>query len=105
MEMSDEMKSLETATPFDRAFIDAMIPHHQGAIHMARMEKEMGKSPAMKKLAGDIVSAQAAEIEEMNAFRKRTYGAPSPAGGVPTQQESADMMDDSGSGGHDMGDM
>jgi len=32
------MIHLEEAIPFDRAFIDAMIPHHQGAIRMARLE-------------------------------------------------------------------
>lgn len=33
--MAGDMSALDGAQPFDRAFIDAMVPHHQGAIRMA----------------------------------------------------------------------
>ena len=83
MDMS--MITLSKAKPFDREFIDMMVPHHQGAIRMARAELKRGKSPALEKIAKDIVDAQSREINEMNAWRKSWYGKPSPAGGVPPE--------------------
>lgn len=83
MGMSTDTAELETARPFDRAFIDMMVPHHQGAIEMARVELEEGADGEAMALAEDIIAAQSREIEEMNAWRTEWYGAPSPAGGVP----------------------
>ncbi len=89
MGMTMDMHSLQGAKPFDRAFIDAMIPHHQGAIRMAQVELAEGQDQETKDLAQSIISAQSKEINEMNRWRQQWYGAPSPAGGVP----SADDMD------------
>ncbi|MDO9408021.1 DUF305 domain-containing protein [Patulibacter sp.] len=83
MGMSMDMGALGTAKPFDRAFIDEMIPHHQGAITMARTELARGTDPELRRLATAIVDAQSQEIRRMNEWRARWYGAPSPAGGVP----------------------
>jgi len=83
MGMDTDTAMLRTADPFDKAFIDMMVPHHQGAIRMARAEQAKGRSPTLKKLAGEIVSAQAREIRAMNGHREERFGAPSPAGGVP----------------------
>ncbi|MGE4427161.1 MAG: DUF305 domain-containing protein [Solirubrobacteraceae bacterium] len=83
MGMSMEMGALKDAKPFDRAFIDEMIPHHQGAIRMARAELAKGSDPELKKIATAIVAAQKQEIEQMNSWREQWYGSPSPAGGVP----------------------
>jgi uncharacterized protein (DUF305 family) len=83
MGMSTDMGSLDGARPFDRAFIDMMIPHHQGAIRMARAELAKGDDPTLKQLARGIVAAQTKEINEMNSWRRQWYGSPSPAGGVP----------------------
>ena len=49
----------------DVAFVCGMIPHHQGAIDMARAELKYGKSPFAKKLAEGIIKAQEKEIAEM----------------------------------------
>lgn len=84
MGMSMKMGALKDAKPFDRAFIDEMIPHHQGAIRMARAELARGSDPELKKIATAIVTAQKKEIEQMNSWRAQWYGSPSPAGGVPT---------------------
>jgi uncharacterized protein (DUF305 family) len=96
MGMTMDMHSLEGAKPFDRAFIDAMIPHHQGAIRMAQVELAEGQDQETKDLARAIISAQSKEIEEMNRWRQQWYGAPSPAGGVPstadTDMPSHEMM-------------
>jgi len=84
--MDMDTGSLETAKPFDRAFIDMMIPHHQGAIRMARAELDKGASDELKTLADEIIAAQTKEIKEMNAWRTKWFGSPSPAGGVPAEQ-------------------
>ena len=97
MDMSGmDAASLRGAEPFDRVFVDKMIPHHQDAIKMARIEKAKGKNAEAKKLADAIIAAQAREIEAMNDFREKTYGAPSPAGGVPAEGDTSMSMDHSG---------
>ena len=96
MGMDMDMDALETAKPFDRQFIDMMIPHHQGAIRMARIELADGSDDETKNLANNIIAAQSHEIAQMNRWREEWYGAPSPAGGVPSEDEplpSADSGD------------
>jgi uncharacterized protein (DUF305 family) len=62
--------------PFDRAFIDAMVPHHQAAIEMARAAKEAGlAAPELVKIADDIIATQQAEIDEMLGWRDRWFGS------------------------------
>lgn len=82
------MDSLEAAKPFDRVFIDEMIPHHQGAILMARMELADGQDPEVMDLAQSIIDAQSSEIEQMNEWRMEWYGAESPEGGIPPEDET-----------------
>jgi uncharacterized protein (DUF305 family) len=54
----------------DQDFVAMMIPHHQGAIDMAKEELATGKDPEMRKLAEDIVKAQESEIAQMRAWQK-----------------------------------
>ena len=83
MHGEEAVAMLRTETPFDRGFIDAMIPHHQGAVRMARTILAQGGDTEIVQLAGAVVRAQAQEIREMNQWRADWYGAESPAGGVP----------------------
>jgi uncharacterized protein (DUF305 family) len=77
-----ELRELRKAHPFDRAFIDMMIPHHQGAIRQARAVLENAKDPEVRRLAQAIIAAQSREIRQMNKWRERWYGSESPTGGA-----------------------
>ena len=70
---------LEAAEPFDRAFVDEMVPHHLGAIKMAKVALKDTEDPALRNLAETIVRTQQREVEAMNAFRERKYGSPVPS--------------------------
>jgi uncharacterized protein (DUF305 family) len=52
----------------DRDFAAGMIPHHQGAIDMAKTVLQHGKDPDLRKLAQDIIKAQESEIAFLKAW-------------------------------------
>ncbi|MFG3293041.1 DUF305 domain-containing protein [Streptomyces sp. NPDC048179] len=67
--MSDkDMTALKKArgTDFDTMFLTMMVQHHQGAVEMAGTEKSKGDYAPATSMAGAIVTAQNAEIKEMN---------------------------------------
>jgi uncharacterized protein (DUF305 family) len=66
MGMDGDTKMLETADPFDPEFLKMMVPHHEGAVEMAKIELEKGKDPELRKIAQAIIDAQEREIREMN---------------------------------------
>lgn len=74
MGMDGDVAALETADPFDRAFLDDMVPHHQGAIEMSRVVLDRGSDPEVRALATAISAAQAKEIEQMQGWRTDWYG-------------------------------
>lgn len=67
-QMDANMNKGMAAKNLDVAFICGMIPHHQGAIDMAKAELAHGKDPFARRLAQDIVTAQEKEIAEMLAW-------------------------------------
>lgn len=55
----------------DVDFARGMIPHHQGAIDMAKIELQYGKDPELKKLAEDIIKTQESEIAFLKAWLEK----------------------------------
>ncbi|MDX2096751.1 MAG: DUF305 domain-containing protein [Leptolyngbyaceae cyanobacterium bins.59] len=82
MEMSaEQIKAMRmdidlgaTDPEFDKRFIDAMIPHHEGAIVMAKDVLQKSKRPEVLQLARNILASQQAEIDQMKQWRKAWYG-------------------------------
>ncbi|MCO5968470.1 DUF305 domain-containing protein [Actinoallomurus soli] len=72
--MSDQdMKKLDSlsGSAFDKAFLELMIEHHQGAVAMARTEQAKGSNSDAKALAASIIRSQSAEIATMRNLLKR----------------------------------
>jgi uncharacterized protein (DUF305 family) len=70
MMTAEEMAALEQAsgTEFDRMWLAMMIAHHEGAVEMAGVVQAGGSAPAVRELAGQIATAQEAEIAEMTSL-------------------------------------
>ena len=66
--MGDEMSKAGNLADADTAFAKGMIPHHIGAVEMAKVQLEFGKDETMRKLAQAIIDGQQAEIDLMNGW-------------------------------------
>jgi uncharacterized protein (DUF305 family) len=62
------------AEPFEQRFIQAMIPHHESAITMARDALQKAEHQEIKNLASAIITAQQAEIDQMQQWLAEWYG-------------------------------
>ena len=81
----------------DERFIDAMVPHHEGAVQMARVALKNAEHPEIKQLAENIVSSQEAEIGEMRSIKKKEFGTSRvPMKMSPEQTKGMGMMMDPG---------
>jgi len=72
--MHKGMHSAPYTSDPDRDFVTMMIPHHQGAIDMARALLLYGKDPQMRRLAQEIITDQESEIQLMQLWLKQ-HGA------------------------------
>jgi uncharacterized protein (DUF305 family) len=66
--MDQQMMSVPMSGDPDRDFLAMMIPHHQGAVDMARIIIAGGKRPEVRKFAEDIIAHQQVEIDLMNRW-------------------------------------
>lgn len=64
----------EADADFDLRFIDAMIPHHEGALVMAEDALSKSQRAEILELAQNILTSQKQEIDQMKAWRKAWYG-------------------------------
>ncbi|MET9817262.1 MULTISPECIES: DUF305 domain-containing protein [unclassified Streptomyces] len=66
----NKLKAMK-GTEFDKAFAEMMIEHHNGAITMAKDEQKNGKNADAKKMAGDIIKGQSAEVKQLQSILDR----------------------------------
>ena len=64
-QMMQDMHSPGYVGQADVDFLAMMIPHHAGAVDMARLVLQHGRDPATRQLAEDIIAGQTIEIESM----------------------------------------
>ncbi len=69
----EDMANLENATDFDKAFLEAMIPHHQLALMMVQMLESGSNRPEMLQLAKNITVSQSKEIQDMEGWYRAWY--------------------------------
>jgi uncharacterized protein (DUF305 family) len=67
--MSAQLRN-KSGDEFDKAFIEMMIVHHQGAIDMAELIPARAKHDEIKQLGEAIISAQTKEIQDMQQWQK-----------------------------------
>ena len=73
MGMMEDPQQLANEDPFDKPFINNMIPHHRSAIAMAEVAFKESEDPEIREIANDIVSAQEREIGQMKQWRQEWY--------------------------------
>jgi uncharacterized protein (DUF305 family) len=78
---------MENGKYSDKAFIDAMVPHHEGAVDMAEVALNNAENEQIKQLAEDIVSAQEAEIEKLKSIKQQEFGTSE----VPMEMSAQEM--------------
>lgn len=81
---------------YDHRFIDMMIPHHEGAIMMAKDAQQKANRPELKKLAASIIAGQQKEIDQMKQWRSKWYGENSSNGmaNASEMMKQMSMMND-----------
>src|SRR5580700_1436374 len=77
--MDTDMKSSPMNGNSDHDFVTMMMPHHQGAIDMAKAELIYGKDPVMRRMAEEIIVDQQSEIQAMQLWLSK-HTAQSPKG-------------------------
>ena len=68
-----DIERLKNASPFDKEFIEQMIPHHQMAVMMAQMMLQASDRDEIRTLAQNIITSQSREITQMREWHKQWY--------------------------------
>ena len=85
MDMAADVEALRAAPePFDVAFIDAMIPHHQDAVDAAQVVLRREIRPEIRRLVTAIAETQTREIAQLRRWRT-AWVAGSPGTGTPAE--------------------
>ena len=74
--MNQSMNGMKMTGDLDRDFIVMMIPHHDAAIDMAKIEMRDGHDPRVKEVAAGIFKGQTKDVADMVAWHKAWFGRP-----------------------------
>lgn len=93
--MSTTEREASRKTSVDAAFIEHMVPHHEGAIAMANLALANAKTDEVKNLSKDIITSQQKEIDDMKAWYKEWFGEEMPSSVISseTTEDHAMHMD------------
>jgi uncharacterized protein (DUF305 family) len=69
--MHSAMHDVSLVGKADADFALMMIPHHQGAVEMAKVELQFGADPVLRRLAQEIIVTQQSEIDVMKLALKK----------------------------------
>lgn len=72
--IGNQTSVMKNSNTIDAHFIEQMIPHHEDAITMAKLAQTKAQKPEVKQLAGDIISSQGKEIDQMKTWYKDWFG-------------------------------
>ena len=85
--MHGAMSSIQPSGNDDEDFVRLMLPHHQAALDMARVELTHGQDPQMRRLAQEIIADQESEIELMQLWLRQNHpGKPRPGPSTTKEQ-------------------
>lgn len=68
-QMMTAMHGVALTGDTDKDFVNMMIPHHQGAVDMAKIELQYGKDPQLKQMAQSIVDGQSQQIGMLKTWQ------------------------------------
>lgn len=83
--MSTTEREASRETSVDAAFIEHMIPHHEGAIAMANLALANAKTDEVKNLSKNIITSQQKEIDDMKAWYKEWFGEEIPSSVISSE--------------------
>ncbi|MFS0783997.1 DUF305 domain-containing protein [Bacillus sp. 1P06AnD] len=72
-EMFKRMKNVRATGNIDKDFLDGMIPHHEGAIEMAKNILQFTSDPELRKFAAGIIQNQGDQLQEMERMRVKLH--------------------------------
>jgi uncharacterized protein (DUF305 family) len=80
--MRVSMAAMQSSGDSDVDFVELMLPHHQAAIDMAKVELKFGNDPQMRRMAQEIINDQQSEVALMQLWLKQHHSSmtePKPA--------------------------
>ncbi|WP_433296419.1 DUF305 domain-containing protein [Pseudonocardia sp. CA-142604] len=72
--MTTQLAAVPAGPASDKAFLAAMIPHHEMAIVVSRPMTTQAEHPALHTLAGQIITTQSAQVRKMSTWLRNSYG-------------------------------
>jgi len=68
-QMMTAMHGVALTGDADKDFVNMMIPHHEGAVDMAKIELQYGKDPQLKQMAQSIVDGQSQQVQMLKTWQ------------------------------------